>query len=358
MPSWEKPIISRNFFIFISFIIIHCCLGLGGVNGAEANENRQRIHSIPFIVEHPARMDNYGMEVAGAAQLALRRLNKITDDPLMVKIRIVIIDNETKFHELVSENARQSVAVSVSGQKLLIINLQRLMVTGSDNLPGILVHELMHIYLDVRCMEDVPTWLHEGLAQIAAQDAVNSSGALLTWRMFNRTYIPFSKLAEAFPVGSSEKDLAYTQSLSFVHFLIRKTAAGNVTAFINSLTGEKGIPKLNELSSEASLKMLESEWVHSVTKPANWMEMAVNEMTIWFLALILVGFAFYKTKQRSRKLREMWDKEDSEEAVWSEEAENEFAPTWDPTLLEDNSIKCETSDWEPDDEDEDYQVRR
>src|SRR5690606_6221698 len=111
--------------------------------------------------------------------------------------RIVIIDNETKFHELVSENARQSVAVSVSGQKLLIINLQRLMVTGSDNLPGILVHELMHIYLDVRCMEDVPTWLHEGLAQIAAQDAVNSSGALLTWRMFNRTYIPFSKLAEA-----------------------------------------------------------------------------------------------------------------------------------------------------------------
>lgn len=304
-------------------------------------------------------MEKYGMEVAGSAQLALRRLNQITDDPLMVKIRIVIIDNETNFHGLVSANARQSIAVSVSNQKLLIINLQRLMVTGSENLTNILVHELMHVYLDVRCAGEVPAWLHEGLAQIAAQDAVNSSGALLTWRMINKTYIPFHRLRESFPDGTAEKDLAYTQSLSFVRFLIRKTSGGNVAAFINSVTGEKGIAKLNELSSEASLEMQESEWAQSITKPVNLMEMLFNEITIWFFALVLVVFAFYKKKQRSRRLREMWDKEDSEEAVWSEEAENEFAPTWDPALIEDSSsIKCETSDWEPDDEEEDYQLRR
>lgn len=358
MPVWRIAIQKRSILLLIYKLflcfVLNITLTCSVIGKSETLASQvETLDSGSFSIEYPSGMEKYAKVVAGASQLALRNLNSATQDPLLVHIRIVVVPNASEFHSLVSADAENSIAVSVSGKQLLIINLPQLLATGDSNLPAVLTHELMHVYLDIRCTGPVPIWLHEGLAQLVAPPLEKQSNALLSWYAFNGTQLSFNRINDKFPAQPSDRELAYSQSLSFVSFIIRGYYGGSLPLFLKKISGESGKFKLQQFSSPGYVSILENAWVKSLTSPGNWLEIMLSDGIFWFIAILILVVAWWKMRQRKKAFHEQWDREDSGEAVWSSENEEEFAPTWDPCDVgETDIVKCDTSDWEPENDDE------
>ena len=285
-------------------------------------------------------------DLISAADAARRRVGEVTRDSLLVRVRMIIAPTQAIFLQLAGAGAENSVAVSVGGHQTVIINLQQLRTQGLEKFGALLVHELSHVYIDVRCKSPVPRWLHEGLAQSIAGDISGSAAGLLTANTLGQL-IPLAEMEHGFPGGLERELLAYRESYSVVQFIIAQRHGGSLPALLQSISGDEGVANLELLWSPVYRDALQIQWKKSLGNWRDWIAAVAGSGSFWVVVAALTVLAWVVRKHRSRDLRREWDEEEKVYAVLDEEEKKLYGdedPDHDPYAVEGEYVDPEYED--------------
>jgi len=263
-------------------------------------------------VESAGGNQRYVEFVRGHATAALRALNQKTGDALLVPITFVVAENDNRFNELTGGGSEHSLAVAFGEDQKVIINYQLMAQSGADKIRQVLIHELAHVYLDVKCQARVPHWVHEGVAQeIAGEWTLAPGDARLAIAAYTGGLIPLDDLVHGFPANASQRDQAYAEAYSAIRFLVREDYGNSLFAFLATLRGSQGTETLKALSDGVELDALELRWRDDLRSPLFALSILVSSGFFWGLAAVLVLFAYAYKRRRSKLIRQQWAREEA-----------------------------------------------
>lgn len=277
-----------------------------------------------FDVEALQTQAGWIPEIIARADTARRIVNDRAGDALMIRIRIVLAPDSDAFYRLAGPGTENSTAVSLKNIATIVMNGDALRAHGFEPLGRILVHEMVHVYLDARCYAPVPRWMHEGLAQIISGEWTNAdASAILATRMVNRL-IPLSELEYGFPSEAERQQLAYRQSSSVVQFILKERFDGSLRHLIQSITGEEGRREIELYWSPVYRDALQAQWRSSLTTWTDWASLLLSSSLLWGGAAVLLVAAYWLKRRRNRPLREEWEEEEKVYASLDEAEEDEW----------------------------------
>jgi len=263
-------------------------------------------------VEAADENQRYVQFVRGHATSALRALNQKTGDALLVPITFVVAENDSRFNELAGGGSEHSLAVAFGEEQKVIINYQLMAQSGADKIHQVLVHELAHVYLDVKCQPRVPHWVHEGVAQEIAGEWTTAPGdAQLAIAAYTGGLIPLDHLVHGFPRNASRRDQAYAEAYSAIRFLVREDYGNSLQAFLAAIRGTHGAEALKSLSGGIELDALELRWRNDLKSPLFALSILVSSGFFWGLAAVLVLIAYFYKRRRSKLIRQQWAREEA-----------------------------------------------
>lgn len=193
-----------------------------------------------------------------------------------------------------------------------------LVVMRSDfppaQLRATLRHELSHIALGRLAPGRVPTWFLEGMATLHAGDAWNRQGPSLVRAALAEGLFSFDSLADGFPAGALDAELAYAQSADFVQFLAERAGPGELEELVRRVVA--GAPFEVALADVAGerLRVLENEWRRSLARWELLARFLTSPDLVWFAATGLLVYAGLLARSRRRRRLDQLEATEREEA--------------------------------------------
>tara|TARA_B100000315_G_C14481559_1_gene543144 strand:- start:79 stop:1134 length:1056 start_codon:yes stop_codon:yes gene_type:complete len=134
------------------------------------------------------------------------------------------------------------------------------------NLESIIRHELTHALLHRIAGNNVPAWLHEGIAQY--KDGVEDSAVrdALREAVINNTLIPISKMKKGFVnlKDESQVKIAYAESLGFIEYLINNYGFYTILDILNNFSNYTSLDELFTSVYSLNLSQLETGWIEQL----------------------------------------------------------------------------------------------
>lgn len=229
------------------------------------------------------------------------------------KIRAIFAPSLEEFARLTGMDGRKIQALARPRKQVLFLNGASL--TGLDDYSRYQTvgHEMVHLLLGRIAMQTdqfVPAWLHEGLAQsLTATGSLQGSMKLAYATAMNRR-IPMNRLASTFPYGSPQSELAYAQSLAFTKFIAEKRLGfDSPRSFFEALLFREAFARrtLRDLSNPTVVEMLEMHWHGHWGNLLHFFLIIGSSSLVWMLIILLVVWAFWKKRQRSRQVIAGWE---------------------------------------------------
>ncbi len=135
-----------------------------------------------------------------------------------------------------------------------------------EDLESIIRHELTHALLHRISGNNVPAWLHEGIAQ--HKDGVDDSSVreVLREAVVNNTLIPISNLKKGFVnlKEESQVKVAYAESLGFVEYLIDNYGFYTILNILNNFNNYPSVDELFASTYGLNISQLENGWIEQM----------------------------------------------------------------------------------------------
>jgi len=140
---------------------------------------------------------------------------------------------------------------------------------GQIDLERLIPHELVHLLLEQQSSSSTawtPAWLAEGLATLAEGSPQPTLSDTLEQAAADDDLIPIGDLCAAFPLDETRAWLAYSESSSFVRYLLDIYGQGGINRLLDayregaSCTG--GIQRVYQ----RSLEQLQAEWLATLPR--------------------------------------------------------------------------------------------
>ncbi len=318
MPIEQKwfPLLRQHAIALLIMMISLCSAAGTGFTTSSAPVVRE---SGLLRVEAPEGTAVYAQHIIEHATAALRQLNQATGDPLLTRILFIITTDHKQFEEYAGGQAEQSLAVALGGRQTIVVSRPAMARTGAAAIQQVLLHELAHIYLDVRCRGPVPRWVHEGVAQIiAGQVPEAQSHGAMSLAAYTGGLLPLEELVEGFPNSGVRRQQAYAQSQSAMQFVIRERHENSMQRFLGAVSGDAGQEYLATFSRTADLKLLHKDWQASLRSPGAILTVILGHGVFWGFAAFLVVVAWFVVRRRSKDIRRRWAAEEAMAAEWNE----------------------------------------
>lgn len=135
-----------------------------------------------------------------------------------------------------------------------------------EELESIIRHELTHALLHRICGNNVPAWLHEGIAQF--KDGVDDTVArdALREAVVNNHLMPINDLIISFGrfKDNNRVKIAYAESLGFVEYLIDNYGFYSILDILNNFNNYSSLDELFTATYGFDLNHLEEGWLEQL----------------------------------------------------------------------------------------------
>jgi len=295
-----------------------------------------------------ARIGLLGLEAAPGAEPAWRRLT-IAAPGILSQVEADLGVHPTRYYQIVlisptgphdpglqrldDEAPPWAAAYMVPRLRVGVIRVAQAARYPYGTLEATLAHEATHLFLDDAVGGRIPLWFNEGVATLqgrrwSLEDMVVSTTALLTSRL-----PALAELDEYFHGSDSEAQLAYSASFGFVSWATHRYGP----AFLREvLRGARTRPFADAWQAAAGRSLADDEksWRLGAVLRYRWLPLLTASSTLWLGITLLALAAGVRKRSRIRKLREQWDREDTEDEALITEASEAPELTDDPAGVE------------------------
>lgn len=209
-----------------------------------------------------------------------------------------------------------AAGVALPEQNLVVLRA----FPGSPEARAILRHELSHVAVGRLSSGHVPRWFLEGLATLQAGDAWSRHGPSLVRAAIAGRLFRLHDLAEAFPTGAADAELAYAESADFVSWLVERSGEAQVRGLLGDVVSGTSFEAAMSERFGAGVASLEHEWSRSL---ARWELIArvATQTEIWWVllaALLALGALRVRAKRQALLDAMAHEEEAREQAAFAE----------------------------------------
>lgn len=179
-----------------------------------------------------------------------------------------------------------------------------------DNLMMVAQHEFAHVLLHAIVPQRVPVWFNEGVAMWASHEWRLRQSAAVFYAIFSDGLIPLSDIDDVLAFSSAKADMAYTESLLAVTFLIHLGGPNAVAVMLSEL--EAGAPfevALFRATGETP-REFEQRWRDDVKGRFGLTTLLFSPDLIWLYLTLLLILAYAGMRLRNRATLRRWEAED------------------------------------------------
>lgn len=245
------------------------------------------------------------------AQQILDDLGQSIDKP----IDVIIAATVDEFQRIQPKGARVptwAIGVAYPQHNLIILLSPTERQRGPIDIIKTFQHEILHIILGqaFKGSADVPRWLNEGLAMIAANEWSMARLSTMTFAVLGRKLIPMQELAESFPGDPDQAHIAYCQSFYFIAFLKGKFGNDLFKTFLKEYIIHKNFQRAILDTYNVPWEKMEDLWRDYLRLRFSWIPLITSSTTLWFLATLIFILGYARKKRKNRLKLEQWNREE------------------------------------------------
>jgi len=215
-------------------------------------------------------------------------------------------------------------ASGVAYPRLRLTLISMLAPRGGEatNLEQVFRHELLHLALeDAVRGQHVPAWFNEGLAVLYADE----NGLDRQRALFNATIsgklLPLAELDHGFPHDNFEVNIAYAESVDFVHFLRRRSDELRFAMMIARVREGQPFERALAQAYGSDVRKLEFQWRSDLERRYSIIPVLAGGGLIWVAVIAALGWGYVKKRRRAKAILAKWAEEEAiEDALLAQRA--------------------------------------
>ncbi len=251
-------------------------------------------------------------DLRGDALFALDRAEARLGVALDQPPRVQSISPEEKFYKTIGQRPHHLLAVAMAPQNLVLINRERFSSMSRGERRATMVHEFAHLIIGRRIPTEIPRWLNEGLAMVAAEEhGFAYHSRLVIAATFGRI-LPLSDLW-----SGGDEELAYAESLDAARFFLSSGAEGkgkysdDPAPLVRKLADPREGAALRKLLADPNFTDgFERRWRESLKSFWTWLAVLSGGGVFWLAVTLLFLLAYWLKRRRGIRIEERWREEE------------------------------------------------
>jgi hypothetical protein len=235
--------------------------------------------------------------------------------PLQKPINVIIASTAEEFQRSQPGGSRVpawAIGVAYPQDNLIILLSPAVRQHGPIDIIKTFQHEVLHIILGqaFKGKENIPRWLDEGLAMIAANEWNMARLSTMTFAVLGRKTIPMQQLTESFPWDPEQAHIAYCQSFYFISFLKGRFGSDLFKTFLQNYTIYKNFQRAIFDTYNVRWEEMEELWRDYLRLRFSWIPLITSSTTLWFLATLIFILGYLRKKRMNRLKLKQWTREE------------------------------------------------
>lgn len=235
--------------------------------------------------------------------------------PLQKPIDVIVASTAEEFQRIQPVGSRVptwAIGVAYPQQNLIILLSPTVRQRGHIDIIKTFQHEVLHIILGqaFKGKANVPRWLDEGLAMIAANEWSMARLSTMTFAVLGRKMIPMEQLTESFPWDPDQAQTAYCQSFYFISFLKGRFGSDLFKTFLQKYTVHKNFQRAIFDTYNVRWEEMEDLWRGYLRLRFSWIPLITSSTTIWFVATLIFILGYLRKKRMNRLKLKQWTREE------------------------------------------------
>jgi hypothetical protein len=235
--------------------------------------------------------------------------------PLQKPINVIIASTAEEFQRSQPGGSRVpawAIGVAYPQDNLIILLSPAVRQRGPIDIIKTFQHEVLHIILGqaFKGKENIPRWLDEGLAMIAANEWNMARLSTMTFAVLGRKTIPMQQLTESFPWDPEQAHIAYCQSFYFISFLKGRFGSDLFKTFLQNYTIYKNFQRAIFDTYNVRWEEMEELWRDYLRLRFSWIPLITSSTTLWFLATLIFILGYLRKKRMNRLKLKQWTREE------------------------------------------------
>jgi hypothetical protein len=253
------------------------------------------------------------------------QLAEVLGQPVLAHVEVRVTPNFEDMRMLAPVGAPPpSYASGVAYPKLHLVLISMLAPRGADatNLDEVFHHELAHIALEDAVLgQHVPAWFNEGLAVGFAGENSFDRQKLLGTATINGTLLPLADLDRGFPADTSDVNIAYAESVSFLSFLQARSDRLRFASTVQRVRDGQAFDRALGDAYGSDLRKLEFQWRSEVERRYSVIPLLAGGGILWVGVIGALGWGFVKKRRRAKAILARWAEEEAiEDALLAQRA--------------------------------------
>lgn len=222
-------------------------------------------------------------------------------------IRVVLAADDSEWARQVPPFAA-GFAVGEAG--LVVLFPSRSPVYPHDTLEDVLRHEIAHVLISRAANgQPVPRWFHEGLAVAVERPWDLEEGTRLASALVFGPRIGVTAIDELFLGGEGAQRRAYLLSTALVRHLLREQGSDAPARVLQEAARGRSFEFALASVTAQSLPVFEESFWRSQRTWTTWVPLIASSTVLWLCVIAIASLAVRRRRQRSRQIRERWERE-------------------------------------------------
>ena len=235
-------------------------------------------------------------------EVVRKKLGHIPATPLTV----YLAPSQKAFDELTRGRLPHwSAAVAMPASRTIVLK-----AGGFDRRIQIIQHELSHVLLHAAVGQRVPVWFNEGVAMWASHEWRFEHSASVLYAVFAGGLIPLDEIDAVLQFSSVKADLAYTESLLAVLYIIRLGGENAIVAMISELSHDAPFDVALFRVTQKTPYEFEQAWQDYVANRFGLTAVLVSPDSLWGYLVLLFLMAYIAVRWRNKAKLRQWEEEE------------------------------------------------
>ncbi|MBM4038990.1 MAG: hypothetical protein FJ290_10810 [Planctomycetes bacterium] len=206
---------------------------------------------------------------------------------------------------------RHTLGVAMPADKVIYLNcvgiergslLEPVSITVRHEVSHLIVGEVMR-----RGYRRVPLWFDEGVAvwtsgKLPFYDRSDYQRAVAAGTLY-----PLAELTDQFPLGPTERGIAYEQSESAIRFLVESRGEEAIRTILQAAGRGVEFPAAFQQAVGMDLAAFEREWLKAIRPSVPWLSWLLHTVSLFGLMSLLALYSFWVYRRRRRRKYQEWE---------------------------------------------------